>query len=785
MKKSGVAAFGVIILLSILFLTTNVSAASKTAGVKAVIPPSVSLILSTDSMSFDLETPALYTKTMTITAKTNSPMGYTVSFNANNDYDELKHETEAITDKIPSISETTDSSAFPATGWAYSLESENFTFKQIPLEAKNIYATTTFGENVHIFTTGVRATGIVTGAYSNELIFTAVANPVPDTISTIVTMQEMDDDVCANSIPLETNQVIDSRDNKSYWITKLADGNCWMTQNLDFDLDSETTLTPADSDVKEDWTPLRSTIHGIANLDLTSWQNDRNTPYSFDPGDYYAKSGYRDEAIVCNYLNSNCDNFSTTAYSENGMHGHVGNYYNWTAAVAMNDTSDLLTAGLETDSSICPKGWRLPHGYRSAENDDFAALSTAYYDDDTDSKLIAAPVFTIRGGLISGGSLALGNYGGHYLTSTVEGYNDSGIMFVAAHSIVPSSANDRFYGQNVRCVARKSTKLATLKDNDGETILTQRFESGYKLPEGPEISGRSFLGWDEDATATEPTYEAGDEVTTEGTFYAIYDKIYLMQEISTWKNTLSVGQEIQAKDARDDKIYWVAKLADGNIWMTQNLDYDLSVAANRNLVPATSDVTTTRNLGGYKTTWSEHSLTDIYYLDGGDIYYANGNGAQGTYSTLPANSPDRHYHVGDFYSWYAAVAGQGAQGYAEWEANESICPAGWRLPGASEVLNDEPYSFGNLLKNYGNHSGFDENISDSDLLVNQPYFVHSGYVWNSWSDDEEDWGSEGDYWTNKTYDSSTAYALILLSNGVTVNDGQAFYCGTSIRCVAR
>lgn len=52
---------------------------------------------------------------------------------------------------------------------------------------------------------------------------------------TIDTMQEMTADVCAVSQEGDSKQLIDDRDGKKYWVTKLKDGQCWMTQNLDYD----------------------------------------------------------------------------------------------------------------------------------------------------------------------------------------------------------------------------------------------------------------------------------------------------------------------------------------------------------------------------------------------------------------------------------------------------------------------------------------------------------------------------------------------------------------------
>ena len=52
---------------------------------------------------------------------------------------------------------------------------------------------------------------------------------------TIETMQEMTADVCAVSQEGDAKQLVDERDGKKYWVTKLPDGQCWMTQNLDYD----------------------------------------------------------------------------------------------------------------------------------------------------------------------------------------------------------------------------------------------------------------------------------------------------------------------------------------------------------------------------------------------------------------------------------------------------------------------------------------------------------------------------------------------------------------------
>ena len=70
--------------------------------------------------------------------------------------------------------------------------------------------------------------------------------------------------------------------------------------------------------------------------------------------------------------------------------------------------------------------------------------------------------------------------------------------------------------------------------------------------------------------------------------YSTDEHIYYMQEVDAWKNTLALEQSVQAIDKRDGKKYWVTKLKDGNIWMTQNLDLDIE--ANTTLSSQTTDL---------------------------------------------------------------------------------------------------------------------------------------------------------------------------------------------------
>ena len=60
-------------------------------------------------------------------------------------------------------------------------------------------------------------------------------------------VQSMQNFSCSSLGSDQQIQLQDSRDGKMYWVGKLPDNNCWMTQNLDLDLSTSKTLTPADT----------------------------------------------------------------------------------------------------------------------------------------------------------------------------------------------------------------------------------------------------------------------------------------------------------------------------------------------------------------------------------------------------------------------------------------------------------------------------------------------------------------------------------------------------------
>ena len=275
-------------------------------------------------------------------------------------------------------------------------------------------------------------------------------------------MQDMTSGICSDVDTSQQTQLADSRDNKIYWVLKAKDGHCWMTQNLDLNLDSSRTYTPSDTDLTSNWRPVRSTINATGGGTVSGWANSTTSPYSFDVGNWYWIGSYYNSGGNNYQTGSPGDKFSRSPYSGNGTHGHVGNYYNWTAAVAMNDSSGYKYSTYSNpnnspQTSICPEGWRLPTISSVSGRNEFRGLLNAYGGStSTDSTFVSSPIYTVRNGSSDNGVIYNPGAGGHYWSSTVYDANRAYRAWSSATAVIPEDVSDsnRISGSPVRCIAR-------------------------------------------------------------------------------------------------------------------------------------------------------------------------------------------------------------------------------------------------------------------------------------------------------------------------------------------
>ena len=260
----------------------------------------------------------------------------------------------------------------------------------------------------------------------------------------------------------------------------------------------------------------------------------------------------------------------------------------------------------------------------------------------------------------------------------------------------------------------------------------------------------------------------------------------VMQNVSTWGSSVTAGQEVTAIDARDGKSYTVARLADDNLWMTQNLDFDIT-DGGADLDSNNTDVPSSWNDAGNltdtyatsDTTWEWRTDAPESY-DIGDTYWNGSLNTSGRESSgYITNDGDSHYYLGNYYNWTAAVAMADSSSYtSETDVDQSICPAGWMLPKDGSETGSG--SFQNLVSQYWDSSS---NMMTSPYMWESPlYFPLSG----TWGGELGGVGISGYFWSSVVYDVDYAAELYFNYDG-SVSPGYDDYraVGLAVRCVAR
>ena len=399
---------------------------NSTQELAAEVNPVISLSAPTE-LSFNINptaTGVFDSKELTVNISTNAIKGYELYFSSEDEQTNMKHTTPSITQSISStFTGSLTSNNMQNNAWGYSLN--NTDFKSIPkkteqVKLKDLNTYPTPAERTQSIYFGVKAdTTLPSGTYEKNVVFTAIAHANPPkpqkTLHSISTMQQMTPAICtATTTPLATvtqldtdgshhgdpnyvptKTLTDTRDNNTYTVSKLADGKCWMTQNLRI---INKTITPDNSDVTTNYTIPASSISGFNSFDISN------------------------------------------AYVDSD-----GGFYTWYTATAGTGTQSMSSGN--TAVSICPKGWRLPTGGDSGE---FKALNNRY---SSYSNLIANIDFTLSGNVNSGSRRDQGSYG-YYWSSTVVSGGYPYYLYLDTSNVYPANYINKSLGFSVRCIAR-------------------------------------------------------------------------------------------------------------------------------------------------------------------------------------------------------------------------------------------------------------------------------------------------------------------------------------------
>ena len=458
-------------------------AEEATSKVKLTVNPVISIslqnalnvnILPTQDGTFRSNTAAL-------SISTNNETGYSLYMATSNGKNTLTSQNPSISNVISAVNggdNGVTSSNFDNNTWGYNLSqeavSDTTAYKAVPTATGDTAIISTSSPtkaDTYNLTFGTKVdTSLPSGTYSNDVVVSVVANPayVPS-LSQIDNMQEMTSAICAASAENETKQLMDTRDGKKYWVTKLKDGNCWMTQNLDLDLSTKETITPEDSDVSRSWAPANNTL-----TDGTQTTSDYEAEWSWDLGDYVLTIPNAGTSCGISGISDFGDCTSVGFQSVAGMtpmtdgdaadvisgntynaHYHVGNHYTWNAATAGTGGADVV--GEDATDSICPKGWQLPTSNNS-NSGSFQALANAYSISGNatgGTALVSAPLYFVRSGYVNSGSLGAAGFRGDYWSSTASSRTSFAYeLYFYSGPVTPSRSTSRYYGQSVRCLAK-------------------------------------------------------------------------------------------------------------------------------------------------------------------------------------------------------------------------------------------------------------------------------------------------------------------------------------------
>lgn len=291
------------------------------------------------------------------------------------------------------------------------------------------------------------------------------------------TMQSFDSTKCDNMNFGEFIALRDTRDSNVYPVTKLEDGNCWMTENLRLD-PSTTTFSSSNTN--------SPTADFIANAPNSA---SSNTLCNDDNATCIDTIRFNTNAINRNLIPSHNTN------SKNNSWYSYGVMYNWYTASAGNGTYNTSSGNVAGD--ICPAGWRLPTGGQSGE---FVALNSLANNDSTvsDAGLVKFPENFIYSGDYNYDTPGGRNSYGRFWSATPNGSLNAYRLGIVAGGATPTGSYNKWDAFAVRCIY-PGTTIGPLEDtpdynvdNDSvaipedETAGSQNYDTNEDLVVVPE-----------------------------------------------------------------------------------------------------------------------------------------------------------------------------------------------------------------------------------------------------------------------------------------------------------
>ncbi len=459
---------------------------SKDAEINLTVSSRLAIRTSADELNLVANVGDFVHDSVNVNVSTNSQYGYTLTLEDSDESSNMTHANPSVSDVITSeFSGAKTSSQMEDNTWGFSLDATDYFYipvvgnpaaiKRTTSVVSGDYDTTTvnFGAKVGMtltagdYTDTVKFTAYVNGADNNPENGTNPSEPgvtgcgTRATLHDISNMQEMNTCICSNTTtPLATSSIfdwdgshhgdnnyvprkklIDTRDEKDYLVSKLADGNCWMSQNLKFDLIANEPFIVSNNDGTTKLVTPSNTTQTETGI---SWSQTEDEWHSYSPhsGAAYFPGGSQESS-------------APTGPGDEYNWEKNGNYYNWYTATAGSGTMSMSYG--EASSSICPSGWRLPTSF--GERGFYDLIQMTYglrqYEESSYTGATSDPLNFIESGMYHSYTKSLDIYNGSYWASDSYSSTSAYILYISpvSYYIHSYDYNTKYFGFAVRCVA--------------------------------------------------------------------------------------------------------------------------------------------------------------------------------------------------------------------------------------------------------------------------------------------------------------------------------------------
>ena len=247
---------------------------------------------------------------------------------------------------------------------------------------------------------------------------------------------------CSSMTIGDTTTLVDRRDSKEYTVGRLKDGNCWLLENLQLELDTVTL------DNLKGTSSAPNT--NATDTSLTYLKNGSgSSPYTTAAVANISSGFTSYTAAMINKSYGSYNMNSTWSYGSGS--GKQGIYYNYCAASAGSYCYASGSGTGNASQDICPAGWHMPTGD--------TAKGSYYYLYNNTTEGYSANAANFKNALrapLSGYfySSSAGNQGssGRFWSSTRSDGSNMYYLRVDSSNVGPLNYYGRYSGFSVRCV---------------------------------------------------------------------------------------------------------------------------------------------------------------------------------------------------------------------------------------------------------------------------------------------------------------------------------------------